>query len=103
MEGGENFKIAFVNPEGFLRVIDFYSYHDRLNSPPSLGGKKFFLPVNLDTLAWIESVDYDYYEDGEFVRSPFLNTEDEIVDCTDWEMPCREVVFEEFEKEPEPS
>lgn len=80
-EDGMSYKIAKVNEDTTLRYVDFYSFHDRLNAPPSLVGKRYYLPTNfsksaLDTLLQIPN------NDSLYIESPFRCEDDE--NCAEW-------------------
>ena len=75
------YKIATVNEDTTLRYVDFYSFHDRLNAPPSLDGKRYYLPITfsqsaLDTLLHIPD------NDSLYIESPFRCEDDES--CAEW-------------------
>ena len=76
-EDEENYKIAKVYEDSTLGYTDFWSFHGRLNKPPSIGGYQYYLPANLDTMAWGDAGKGD---DREFLRSPF--------GFADWISPC---------------
>ena len=80
-EDGVSYKIATVNADTTLKYVDFYSFHDRLNAPPSLDGKRYYLPINfsqsaLDTLLHIPD------NDSLYIESPFRCEDDES--CAEW-------------------
>ena len=92
-EDGVSYKIATVNADTTLRYVDFYGLHHRLNRPPSLDGKRYYLPINfsksaLDTLLHIPD------NDSLYIESPFRCEDDDS--CTEWpEAMCPEPVVVE--------
>ena len=92
-EAGVSYKIATVNADTTLKYVDFYSFHHRLNAPPSLDGQRYYLPITfsqsaLDTLLQIPD------NDSLYIESPFRCEDDE--NCAEWpEAICPEPVVVE--------
>ena len=75
IEADTTYQIARILPDSSVVPIDFSSFHYRneRQQPPSIGDYRYFLPVNLDTTAWLDS-------DRGDIR-PFLVDDITEVDC----------------------
>ena len=75
IEADTTYQIARILPDSSVVPVDFSSFHYRNEGqqPPSIGDHRYFLPVNLDTTAWLDS-------DRGDIR-PFLTQTITEVDC----------------------
>ena len=75
-ENDTTYRIARIMPDSSVVPVEFSSYNSRFQNivpPPSIGEERYFLPVNLDTMAWLDV--------GAGDIRPFLRPTITEVDC----------------------